>query len=50
MKSRFKISFVTFCLTILSVFCIHGVAFSADCENPDELTFSIVPAWKRCKI
>ncbi len=44
MKSRLKIFFATLCLTILIVFCINGVVFSADCENPDELTFSIVPA------
>lgn len=44
MKSRLKNFFATLCLTILMVFCINGVVFSADCENPDELTFSIVPA------
>lgn len=29
---------------ILTAFCFQGVVLAEDCENPDELTFSIVPA------
>jgi len=44
MQKRTKKLFIFYCISIFVAFCLQGTALSADCENPDELTFSIVPA------
>lgn len=45
MKSRLIKQILTvLCVGILAAFCFQGIVSAADCEDPDELTFSIVPA------
>ncbi|MCK5491680.1 MAG: phosphate/phosphite/phosphonate ABC transporter substrate-binding protein, partial [Candidatus Omnitrophica bacterium] len=44
MQRRTNKLFILCCISIFIAFGFQGTALSADCENPDELTFSIVPA------